>query len=525
MHQQAAHKTAPDHPWVVRLAILVLLAAAFGGWWWLMQRTLANEREALSGRLEGEARTRFERALRTVEAGLVRDLGEAVRALGDPLDPAKVGPLVEQGLISACLLPEGRFAVIEGVVPDAAVLASGEIHWGSDESGRDPVVSALLGRIDEAPVRAALRARLFGSAGPPLKASFRHRSIERFLENVPDPVLADLAIAEAARAAGGLPASGVSKAIEGGTLWWSERQLEDRFEQAGVGVTLGDNGQRFTPWPSSVRAELVPTNLGDTAFRTSTTLVHWVGLGSGLLFAAAVGGALWAGWRDRRIARLRTDLSASFAHELRTPLAGQRLLIESLLGGLGQDPEKRLDYLKRILGSNQRLGSLAEQFLTFSRLDRGVLRIERSETSILELVNEILDSRQQPFDECLVDIPDDLRAAIDRGAVASILGNLIENAWKYTRGPKWIALRARRDGNRLELEVEDRGIGFDPGQKRKAFRQFWRAETGLDRRVDGLGLGLTIVARLAEAHGGRVELESEAGRGSTFRVILPESDP
>ncbi len=517
--------TRPDHPWVVRLAILLLLAAGFGGWWWLMQRTLANEREALSRRLESEALSRFERALKTVEAGLVRDLGEAARALGDPPDPAKVAPLMEQGLVSACLLPEEPFTAVEGVVPDAATLVSGEIHWGSDESGRDPVVSALLGRLDEAPVRAALRDRLLGAAGPPMKASFRHRSIERFLESGPDPVLADLATAEAARAAGGLPAGGVGKPIETATLWWSERQLMERFEQAGVGVTLGENGQRFTPWPSSVRAKPVGTDLGNTAFTTSTALVRRVGLGSGLLFAAAVAGALWSGWRDRRIARLRTDLSASFAHELRTPLAGQRLLIESLLGGIGQDPEKRKDYLRRILGSNQRLGSLAEQFLTFSRLDRGVLRIDRSETPVLELVNEILQSREQPFDECHVEIADDLKALVDRGAMASILGNLLENAWKYTRGPKWIAIRACRNGDRLELEVEDRGIGFDPGQQRKAFRQFWRAESGLDRQVDGLGLGLTIVARLVEAHGGRVELESEAGRGSTFRVILPECDP
>lgn len=523
MSQRIRRSTALGHAWVLRLGIILLLAAAFGGWWWMMQRTLTNEREALSGRLGGEAQARFERALKTVEASLVRDRGEVARAVGGRPDPARMVPLMEEGLVSAYLLPEEDFEVVEGVVPDAAALESGEIQWGSTESGRDPVVSALLGRIDEAPVRTALRLRLLGATGPPMKASFRHRAIERFLESGPDPVLADLGIADAARAAGQVPATGVSTPFEKGTLWWSECQLQDRFEKAGVSVTLGENGQRFTLWPSPVRAELVGTDFGDTAFSTSTTLVRWVGLGSGLLFATAVGGALWMGWRDRRIARLRTDLSASFAHELRTPLAGQRLLIESLLGGVGRNPEKQEDYLKRILGSNQRLGSLAEQFLTFSRLDRGVLRIERSETRIRELVDEILDSREQPFDECQVEIPDDLSAAIDRGAVASILGNLIENAWKYTRGPKWIAIRARRSDDRLELEVEDRGIGFDPGQQRKAFRQFWRAETGLDRQVDGLGLGLTIVARLAEAHGGHVTLESEAGRGSTFHVVLPEA--
>lgn len=521
MHPRSGKHTAPDRPWVVRLSVLLLLAAAFGGWWWMLQRSLTNEREALSGRLGNEARARFDRALGTVLAGLSRDEDEARQTAPDS---GALGPLIEQDRISAFLVPEGSFELMEGVVPDADALEAGAIRWGSTESGRDPVVSALLGRMDEPGVRDVLRDRLLGKSGPPMKSSFRHRAIERFLEAGPDPVLADLGMAESWWATGNMPPSGIAAPRDGGTLWWSERQLLDRFEQAGVTVTLGEDGQRFTPWPSPVRAELVAPELGDAAFADSSTLVRWIGLGSGLLFAAAVGGALWSGWRDRKVARLRTDLAASFAHELRTPLAGQRLLVESLLDGLHQAPGKQREYLERTLSSNRRLGALAEQFLTFSRLDRGVLRVERAETNIRELVEEILEAREKPFDECAVEVPEDLTASIDREALGSILGNLVENAWKYSPDEKWIAIRARLDGKDLSLEVEDRGIGFDPGQQRRAFRQFWRAETGLDRSVDGLGLGLTIVARLAEAHGGRVELESESGRGSTFRVILPETE-
>jgi signal transduction histidine kinase len=521
MHPRSGNHTAPDRPWVVRLLVLLLLVAAFGGWWWMLQRSLNNEREALSGRLGKEVRERFERSLDTVLAGLARDQEEANQVV--PHSP-ELGRLIEEGRVSAFLVPEEDFEVVEGLVPDASALEAGEIRWGSTESGRDPLVSAFLERIDEPIVRDALRDRLLGKTGPPMKSSFRHRAIERFLEAGPDLVLADLGMAEGFRAAGTMPPTGITVPRDGGTLWWSEGQLRDRFEQAGVTVRLGENGQRFTPWPSPVRAELVAPDLGDAAFAESSALVRWIGLGSGLLFAAAVAGALWSGWRDRKVARLRTDLAASFAHELRTPLAGQRLLIESLLGGLQQSPEKQKEYLERTLGSNRRLGALAEQFLTFSRLDRGVLRIEREETNIRELVDEILEGREKPFDQCEVEVADDLTALIDHEAVRSVLGNLVENAWKYSPGEKRVAIRARRDGEDLCLEVEDRGIGFEPGQQRKAFRQFWRAETGLDRHVDGLGLGLTIVARLAEAHGGRVELESEAGRGSTFRVILPETE-
>ena len=521
MHSSSGRQTAVERPWVDRVLILFLLAAAFGGWWWMMQRSLTNERDAVAGRLRLEAQERFERALNTVLAGLVRDRSEAY---GVRTDPHQLADLIDRGLFSAFLWPEdGTFEVVEGKVPDAAAMESGAIQWGSSETGRDPVVSALLERLDEPLVREVLRDRLLGKSGPPMKASFRHRAIERFLEKESDPILADLGEAAAWEAAGELPPSGSLNSQAGVTLWWSERNLKERFEQAGVEVTLGQNGQRFTLWESGPRAELVPPELGDEAFSDSIGLVRWIGLGSGLLFAAAVVRALLLGWREGMVARLRTDLAASFAHELRTPLAGQRLLIESLLGGLHQNPEKQAEYLERVLRSNRRLGSLAEQFLTFSRLDRGVLRIERAETNIRELVDEILEGRERPFDECEVEVPEDLVASVDRGALGSILGNLVENAWKYSPDEKWIAIRVLRENGALRLEVEDRGVGFDAAQQRKAFKQFWRADTGLDRSVDGLGLGLTIVARLAEAHGGSVSLESEAGRGSTFRVILPET--
>jgi signal transduction histidine kinase len=508
---------------VGRLLVVTLLGTAFGGWWWMLQRTLANEQDAVTGRLETELQARFDRALQTVRTGLDRDRATALEAVES--DPANASMAIEAELLSAVLEPEPEFAMVEGKLPDRDAPRPASIAWGSTAEGRDPVLSSLLRYTGDPDLRPILRARLLGKDGPPMKASFWSRSIERYLEAGHDPVLAGLGRAQAWRAAERMPDEGLTFRDGERTLWWSDDQILERFESAGATVTLGADGQSFAPWPTPVRAALVVPDLAGDGFAESTRLVRWVGIGCGLLFAVVVAAALWTGWRDRRLARLRTDLAASFAHELRTPLAGQRLLLDSLLSGLPKTPGQEKHYLQRARRSNQRLGSLAEQFLTFSRLDRGVLRIERSDTNVRELVEEILGAREQDFDETLIEVPDSLVAFVDRDALGSIIGNLVENAWKYSPEEKWLAVRASQGDAQLLVEVEDHGLGLDAKQQRRVFRQFWRADTGLDRKVDGLGLGLTIVARLAEAHGGRIELESTPGQGSVFRVILPESAP
>lgn len=511
----------PGHPWVVRFVVVVLLATAFGGWWWLMQRTLANEREAVVVGAGKDRQQRLERALGTVSKGLDRDRDEVRERLSDGVNPGVVAALVEAGRVSAVLHPEPAFEAQPGRLPGTPVREP--VAWGSDADGRDPVVSALLDRLDEPGVRALLRGRLLGRSGPPMKASFRHRAIERYLASGPDPLLEEIGRAERWRAEGTIPGDGVlSGADTGGpVLWWSPGNLAERFDEAGVKVRLGEEGRRFVSWSTPLRAELAPQAV-DADFSGSAALVRWIGLGCGLLFAVVVLGALWSGWRDRKVARMRTDLAASVAHELRTPLAGQRVLLESLIDGLQQTPAQRREYLELALRSNRRLGSLAEQFLTFSRLERGVLRIERSRVPVREVVDEVLGGREKRFDRPVIEVPDSLEARVDRAALGSILGNLVENAWKYGGDEPWLRIGASRHDGTLTLEVEDRGRGLDAAQRRKVFRQFWRAETGLDRKVDGLGLGLTIVERLAEAHDGRVEVESEPGKGSLFRVILKE---
>ncbi|MEM6911296.1 MAG: HAMP domain-containing sensor histidine kinase [Verrucomicrobiota bacterium] len=499
---------------MARLWVLLVLGLALGAWWWILDRSLKNERELVAARLAENRQERFQRALGTVAEGLERDSQEALAHLAPRPTTQLAAQLMEKRRVSAVLYPDPPFTPTPGDLPS--------LTWGSDEEGRDFVTSALLPRLAESEVRQLLRPRLLGQTGPPMKASFRHRALTLYLAVASDPLLEKLARMEGLRAAGTPPEA--SLLLEAGelTLCWDEEELERRFLETGVTVRLGPEGQRFTRWDSPLRASLVPEPLDATLPLEGATPVRWIGLGSGLLFALAVLGALWSGWQDRNLARLRTDLATSVAHELRTPLAGQRVLLETLAESPLSQPAQPKEYLQLAVQANQRLAALAEQFLTFSRLDRGILAIERETFCLRALMEELLAQRTAAFDEVNLALPDPFPVHLDPHATRSILSNLIENAWKYSPGEKWLALRASRQVHLVQIEVEDRGPGLDPQEQRRVFRKFWRAETGLDRQVDGLGLGLTIVAELAKAHGGHVEVASARGQGSRFRVQLPE---
>ena len=113
------------------------------------------------------------------------------------------------------------------------------------------------------------------------------------------------------------------------------------------------------------------------------------------------------------------------------------------------------------------------------------------------------------------------RLEVDREAMAQVVLNLLHNAVKYTGDEKHIRLRARRAGRNVAIEVEDNGRGIRPKDQKRIFERFYRGDDLLSRQTEGTGLGLAICKKIVEAHGGRIEVESRVGEGSTFRVLLP----
>jgi signal transduction histidine kinase len=248
--------------------------------------------------------------------------------------------------------------------------------------------------------------------------------------------------------------------------------------------------------------------------------------GAGLAAIALVGVAVVGSFRRHlRLARLKTDLVASVSHELRTPLASMRVLVDGLLADEVLDERKTRDYLGLLSTENARLTRVVENFLTFSRLERGrqqfTFAAALPATIVAAAVDAIRD--RMPADCHLrVDSDPDLPAiVVDSDALVTALVNLLDNALKYTAGDKRIHVRVRRDGDGVIFAVGDNGIGIPAREQRRIFRRFYRVDQRLTRDTGGVGLGLSIVDLIVRAHGGSVGVVSEAGCGSTFTLRLP----
>jgi signal transduction histidine kinase len=239
--------------------------------------------------------------------------------------------------------------------------------------------------------------------------------------------------------------------------------------------------------------------------------------------------------RHWRLARLKTDLVAAVSHELKTPLASMRLLVDALLEDGSPDAQKTHEYLELIARENGRLSRLIENFLTFSRLERNrhqfaftLTRPERVIDAVLAAVGFVQQDAER-FDgpDCRLEVnidrglPDLLA---DEDAVVTVLLNLLDNACKYTPGEKRIGLRAYASNGSVVFAVSDNGIGIPPREQKRVSRRFYQVDRRLARASGGCGLGLTIVESIVRAHRGSVHVESEPGRGSTFSVVLPCAD-
>ncbi len=234
-------------------------------------------------------------------------------------------------------------------------------------------------------------------------------------------------------------------------------------------------------------------------------------------------GSIFVG-KGASLARVQNDFFSSVSHELRTPLTSIRLLLESLADGrLGE--EERRQVIALLSREMTRLENLLVRTLDLSRLQAGRHAFDMQPLPVAELVAEAVAafdaatlSRPTPI---ALDLEPGLMVLGDRGTLTRAVVNLLINAWKYTGDDKRIALRARTAKRRVEILVEDNGIGIEPGERRELFEGFTRGKAALEQRAPGVGLGLAIVRAIVRAHRGTVDVaESTPGKGSTFRITL-----
>src|SRR5213080_2445006 len=229
----------------------------------------------------------------------------------------------------------------------------------------------------------------------------------------------------------------------------------------------------------------------------------------------------------KKIDQVRRDFVANVSHELRTPLSILRGYIETLR----DSPETSREELSRILSVmerySKRLDLLAEDLLTLAQLESANPNLQLGNVDLSNLFGEVIRDREKKLAtkqlSVIVDVPPDapsIRA--DRQRLQEALYNLLDNAVKYSREHGEIRLMARQRDEEIVLNVSDNGIGISEEDLPRIFERFYRVDKARTAEsIRGTGLGLAIVKHVAQLHGGHVEAESELGKGTTIRVVLP----
>lgn len=228
----------------------------------------------------------------------------------------------------------------------------------------------------------------------------------------------------------------------------------------------------------------------------------------------------------KRADEMRRDFVANVSHELRTPLSILRGYIETML----DDPKLSHGETTRILEvmdqHSKRLGLLANDLLSLAHLESGNSSLQPSEIDSLRFLSDLVRDWGKKFQsknlEATVDVAEDCSTIhADEGRLREIFDNLLDNALKYSDNGGAISLSAERHNGEVVLGVTDSGVGISQDDLPRIFERFYRADKARSRDLGGTGLGLSIVKHIAQLHGGRVEAESQLGKGTTIRVILP----
>ena len=230
--------------------------------------------------------------------------------------------------------------------------------------------------------------------------------------------------------------------------------------------------------------------------------------------------------REMVLAREHADFVSAVSHEFRTPLTSMRHLTDLLVSRGVTSEERRTQYYGLLANETERLHRMVESLLSFGRIEGGGYAWQLETADAGKLVTGILDEfRRESLAEgraVVCDLEEGLPAILaDRDALSRALWNLLENAAKYSEAGSEIRVFARRHGDSLLIGVGDHGIGIPPNEHDKIFQKFARGADAKRAGVRGVGIGLALVKRIVEAHGGTVQVESEPGRGSTFTLVLP----
>jgi len=277
------------------------------------------------------------------------------------------------------------------------------------------------------------------------------------------------------------------------------------------------------PWTIKVAAVDPASESGRASARRVLLLA---GLAAVSLLVAGGGTLVWrATARELAVARLQSDFVSAVSHEFRTPLTSLRHLTELLEDGVVTNEDARREYYSLLSQETRRLHRLVEALLNFARMETGRyhFRLERADPSRLavDVIEELKRESLADGFSVETDTAAGLACLIDRESLALAIWNLLENAVKYSGQCRTIRVAVERRGGRAAISVRDGGLGIAPREKKAIFEKFVRGDAARASETKGTGLGLALVRRIVDGHGGTIEVESAPGRGSTFTIVLP----
>jgi two-component system phosphate regulon sensor histidine kinase PhoR len=223
---------------------------------------------------------------------------------------------------------------------------------------------------------------------------------------------------------------------------------------------------------------------------------------------------------------MRSDFVANVSHELRTPLTVISGYLENMMDGEKLSRERRVDCLQQMQGQAQRMTRLVEDLLMLSRLEDEEKITVRDPVAVPAILSSLLEDARvlsgERHHQLVLECDDALWLRGSEKELSSAFSNLVFNAVQYTPEGGHINVRWYRDGERVCFEVQDDGIGIPQQHLHRLTERFYRVDTGRSREYGGTGLGLAIVKHVLDRHAARLEIESQPGKGSTFRCVFAE---
>ena len=233
--------------------------------------------------------------------------------------------------------------------------------------------------------------------------------------------------------------------------------------------------------------------------------------------------------RQGRLSEMKNDFINNMTHEIKTPISTISLACEAL----GEEDVKKNEllsdnYLGVINYENKRLGGIAEKILQAATLETGDFKLKKEEVDIHQIIDHVINTigiHVEVKDGKIIKDFGAIKSVIsaDREHIASVITNLIDNANKYSSIKPEIGIITKNVSNGIEIRITDNGIGISRESQKKIFDKLYRVPTGNIHNVKGFGLGLSYVKAIVEWHGGKVSVESELKKGSSFIVFLPQS--